>query len=195
VGEFFSSFDDAWAYFLARQEPLEDFFADFPDDTTHVMEGWLVEPTPELKTTAAEIQRGLAQFDFLFPIPDHFLHVWIGLREQIGESCRRWGEIESFSASYGRLNCFHSAVVVEVEDTMRRLVEGTTNDLPTFLPHMTVAVTKEACEPDGVRDALGRLRTVALGKQTVSEVKLVRFPAARSTLFGPWTVLETISLR
>ncbi len=30
--------------------------------------------------------------------------------------------------------------------------------------------------------------------ETVSETKLVRFPAAQSTLFEPWEVVETVRL-
>jgi len=77
---------------------------------------------------------------------------------------------------------------------MRRLVAGTPNDLPTFLPHMTVAVVQEPRPPGGLREVLGRLREPLLGEQIVREVKLVRFPAARTTLFRAWTVEQIVSL-
>ena len=195
MGEFFSSFDDAWAHFLRREEPLEDFFADFPEDTSAVLEGWLVEPPPEVKTAALEIQRELADSDWLVPIPAHFLHVAIGLRQHIGDAWEGWHEIEPFGVAYARVNCFHSAVVVEVAGAeMRRFVAGTPNDLPTFLPHVTVAVVREPRPPGRLRDVLGRVRESVLGEQIVREATLVRFPAARTTLFPPWTIEQVVSL-
>jgi len=195
VGELFTTFDDAWSQFSQRSEPLEDFYADFPEDRSAFLEGWLVEPAPAIKRAAAEIQRELAQFDWLVPIPPHFLHVAIGLREHIGEAWRGWGDVEHFSATYARVNCFHSAVVVEVEGALRRLVAGTPNDVPTFLPHMTVAVVGQPRAPDGLRERLGQLRESVLGEQSVRDAKLVRFPAARTTLFRPWTVEQVVALR
>jgi hypothetical protein len=195
VGDFFTSFDDAWSHFTSRSEPLEDFFADFPEDRSVFLEGWLVEPQPAIKTAVVEIQRELSDFDWLVPIPPHFLHVWIGLCERIGDAWRGWLEVEPFSTTYRRVNCFHSAVVVEVEGTgMRRLVVGTPNDLPTFLPHMTVAVVREPRPPQELREVLGRLRESILGDEIVREAKLARFPAARTTLFRPWTVEQVVSL-
>jgi hypothetical protein len=196
VGEFFTSFEDAWTHFTGRSDPLEDFFADFPEDRSAYFEGWMVEPTQPIKDGAVEIQRELARFDWLVPIPPHFLHVAIGLREHIGDAWRGWQEIEPFSATYARVCCFHSAVVVEVEGNgMRRLVDGTPNDLPTFLPHMTVAVVREPRPPDELLEVLGGLRESILGEQIVREAKRVRFPAARTTLFQPWTVEQVVSLR
>jgi hypothetical protein len=195
LARFFRSFDDAWSYFVARAEPLEDFFADFPDDEDAVLEGWVVEPPRDVKLAAGRVQSQLSRFGWLVPVPHHFLHVWVGVRDRIGDSWRHWQEIEPFSVVYRRVNCFHSAVVVEVEGAMRGLVAGTPNDLPTFLPHMTVAVVAEPRAPAELRSTLVPLRDVQLGEQLVSEVKLVRFPAARSTLFDPWTVRQTVSLR
>jgi hypothetical protein len=77
---------------------------------------------------------------------------------------------------------------------MRQLVAETKNDVPTFLPHLTVAVTRVEHEPGALREALLGLRGSVHEQQTVSEAKLVRFPAARSTLFQPWAVLETVRL-
>ena len=77
---------------------------------------------------------------------------------------------------------------------MRRLVAGTQNDLPEFLPHMTVAVTQMEHPAGELRDTLAELRETDVGTQIVGETKLVRFPAAQSTLFQPWEVLETVRL-
>jgi hypothetical protein len=195
VGDFFTSFDDAWSHFSQRSEPLEDFYAEFPEDRSAHLEGWLVEPTPAIKDGAVEIQRELSHFDWLVPIPPHFLHIWVGVRERIGDAWRGWHEVEHFAATYARVNCFHSAVVVEVAGEMRRLVAGTPNDAPIFLPHMTLAVVRRPASPDGLREALRPLRDSVLGEQIVCEAKLVRFPAARATLFRPWTVEQVVSLR
>jgi 2'-5' RNA ligase len=99
-----------------------------------------------------------------------------------------------FEIHYPRPNCFHNAVVVEVTQPIRRLVAGTENDLPEFLPHLTVAVTGIEHSPEVLRDALTPLREIDIGAQTVGETKLVRFPAAQSTLFQPWEVVETVAL-
>jgi hypothetical protein len=42
---------------------------------------------------------------------------------------------------------------------------------------------------------LTELREIDVGVQTVGDTKLVRFPAAQSTLFQPWEVVETVRLR
>jgi hypothetical protein len=99
-----------------------------------------------------------------------------------------------FDVGYGGPNCFHSAVVLEVTDPIRRLVEDTETDLPEFLPHMTIAVTRTEHEPDELREILRTMRGSVAEKQTVDRVKRVCFPAARSTLFAPWSVLETAAL-
>jgi len=77
---------------------------------------------------------------------------------------------------------------------MRRLVAGTKNDVSEFLPHMTIAVTRVEHFAEELRDELTQLRETDFGAQTVSDAKLVRFPAAQSTLFQPWEVVETVRL-
>ena len=194
MGEFFTSFHDAWAAFLAREEALEDFYAQFPDDPEYVLTGWLVEPSAEVKAAAAGIQDRLSHLSWLVPIPEHFLHVWLGAQERIGDVWRSWGDVSGFTAAYGRVNCFHSAVVIEADPAFRQLVAGTPNDVPEFLPHLTVAVVREPASPDALREALLPLRESTLGKDRVSEVQLVSFPAARTTLFRPWTVERRVAL-
>lgn len=195
MGEFFSSFDDAWRFFLGRTDPLEDFFAEFSDDDGAELEGWLVEPPAHVKLAVGRVQAELAHLGWLRPVPDHFLHVWIGLRDRIGDAWQGWPALEPLSVSYARLNCFHSAVVVEVEGRIGELVAGTPNDLPTFLPHLTVAVAREPHPPDELRDALRPLRDSRLGEQVVREVVRVRFPASRTTLFRPWRAEQLVPLR
>ena len=59
---------------------------------------------------------------------------------------------------------------------------------------MTIAVTRMEHSADELHDELTRLREIDLGAQTVGETRLVRFPAAQSTLFQPWEVVETVRL-
>jgi 2'-5' RNA ligase len=159
-----------------------------------VLEGWVVEPSPEVKAVATSLQGSLARFDWIDLVPEHFLHVWLGAPERLGDAPERWPEVVAFEVRYPRANCFHSAVVVEATPPIRRLVAGTKNDLPEFLPHMTIAVTRMEHSADELRDELTRLRETDFGTQTVGEAKLVRFPAAQSTLFQPWEVVETVRL-
>jgi hypothetical protein len=173
---------------------LERFYDQFPTDEHSVLEGWIVEPSPEVKAVATSLQVSLARFDWLDLVPEHFLHVWLGVPELLGKAPERWPEVAPFDVRYPRTNCFHSAVVVEVTHAVRRLVAGTKNDLPEFLPHMTIAVTRREHSADELRDELTRLHETEVGAQTVGETKLVRFPAAQSTLFEPWEVVETVRL-
>ncbi len=159
-----------------------------------MLEGWIVEPSREAKAAVAGLQESLRSFEWLQLVPEHFLHVWLGVPERLGEAPQRWPEVAPFEVRYPRVNCFHSAVVVEVTQPMRRLVAETQNDLPQFLPHMTVAVTRVEHLAEELRDTLTPLRETDVGVQTVSETKLVRFPAAQSTLFQPWEVVETARL-
>lgn len=195
MGAFFSSFDEAWSFFLGRTEPLEDFFAAFPEDDEAWHEGWLVEPSDEIKAAARRLQEALARFPWLFPVPDHFLHVWIGDSERMGAAPERWKGLEAFSIVYANVNCFHAAVVVEVDGPMRPLVAETPCDDPTFLPHMTIAVAREQASPADLREMLASARDAVLGSQVVGELTRVRFPAGRSTLFRPWSVEQLVPLR
>jgi hypothetical protein len=160
-----------------------------------MFEGWIVEPPSDVKAAAASVQRRLEGFEWLQLVPEHFLHVWMGVPERLDNAPQRWPGVDRFNVTYGGPNCFHSAVVLEVTAPIRQLVVGTKNDVPQFLPHMTVAVTRVEHEPRALRDVLRGLRGRVRKQQTVSEAKLVRFPAARSTLFQPWEVLETVRLR
>jgi hypothetical protein len=59
---------------------------------------------------------------------------------------------------------------------------------------MTIAVTRMEHSADELRDELTQLRGTDVGVQTIGETKLVRFPAAQSTLFQPWEVVEKVRL-
>jgi hypothetical protein len=159
-----------------------------------MFEGWIVEPSREVKAAASRLQESLRRFDWIDLVPEHFLHVWLGVPERLGDALRRWPGLAPFEIGYPRSNCFHNAVVVEVTQPVRRLVAGTQNDSPVFLPHMTLAVTRLEHPADALRDTLTELREIEIGVQTVGETKLVRFPAAQSTLFEPWEVVETVRL-
>ena len=89
---------------------------------------------------------------------------------------------------YARVNCFHSAVVVEA----RAPDLSALNPEPTFLPHMTIAVTTESHDPEPLRKALLPLRKRPFGRDQATNAKRICFPAGRSTLFEPWTVVETV---
>jgi 2'-5' RNA ligase len=159
-----------------------------------MLEGWIVEPSREVKAGAARLQESLRRFDWIDLVPEQFLHVWLGVPERLGDEPQRWAELAPFEIEYTRTNCFHNAVVVEVTQSVRRLVAGTQNDLPEFLPHMTVAVTRLEHPADELRHTLIELREIEVGLQMVGETKLVRFPAAQSTLFQWWEVVETVRL-
>ncbi len=159
-----------------------------------MLEGWIVEPSQEVEAAVAGLQESLRSFDWIELVPEHLLHIWLGFPERLGKAPQRWPELGPFEIGYARPNCFHNAVVVEVTPSMRQLVAGTENDLPEFLPHMTVAVTRVEHDAGELRDRLIQLRETDLGAQTVSETKRVRFPAAQSTLLQPWEVVETVRL-
>jgi hypothetical protein len=159
-----------------------------------MLEGWVVEPSREVKAVAAGVQESLRCFDWIELVPEHFLHVWLGAPERLGAGPQRWADLAPFEISYARVNCFHSAVVVEVTQPLRRLVDGSPNDLPEFLPHMTVGVTRVEHAAGDLRGTLTELRETDFGAEVVSQAKLVRFRAAQSTLFEPWEVVETVRL-
>ena len=195
MGRFFTSFDEAWQYFLGRAEPLELFFGDFPEDEASLAEGWVVVPPKEIKRAARELQGALASFEWLAPVPEHFLHVWLAGATSTGGRAHELRHSGAFDAVYQRVNCFHSAVVVEVEaPQLRELIAGTEVDASTFLPHMTIGVTREEHDPRELRAALLPLRNAELGGGKVAELTCIRFPAAQTTLLQPWTVIESLPL-
>jgi hypothetical protein len=135
MGRLFTSFDEAWQFFLNRQEELEDFFASFPEAGTFLL-GWLLQLDDALVPAVQQAQAAFARLDGITPQPDHFLHTGLGgvslgprrptpeeIRAALEQAERAWASTEAFDVAYGRINCFHSAVVVEVEgDGPRTLV-------------------------------------------------------------------------
>jgi hypothetical protein len=189
VGEWFTSFDDAWSSFLVRDEPLEPFFDAFPDDPSFVAEGWVIVPPPEVKRAALLVEGELEGLAGLTIVPHHFLHVW--LRGDHGPDLEQLLELPPFEVSLARVNCFHDAVVAEVESEE---LDGL--DAPdTFLPHLSLAYPREPLDPGPVRETLLPLRDASLGTFVVDELVRVSVPAGRATLLQPWTVVERFSLR
>jgi hypothetical protein len=182
VGRLFTGWDEAWSRFLAREDPLEWFFGDFPEDETATMEGWLIHPALPLKEAAAGVQERLVRFDWLVPVPEHFLHVWLG--PTVAEGAPR------VRAEVGPVTCFHSAVVAEAHGDLHRLVPAS----PTFLPHLSLAYAREEHDPAELRELLVGLRGDRLGELVPDEILFVRFPASRTTLLRPWEVVRTMKL-
>jgi hypothetical protein len=189
VGEWFTSFDDAWSSFLARSEPLEPFFDEFPEDPSSLAEGWLIVPPPEIKHEAMRLQAELEDIAGIVAVPEHFFHVW--LRGEHGPDLEPLLELGPFSLSLARLNCFHTAVVAEVDSPgLERL------DTPdTFLPHLSVAYVGTPVAAQPVREAVVPFRELSLGTFIVDDLVRVRLPAGRTTVLQPWTVIERASLR
>jgi hypothetical protein len=189
VGELFTSFDAAWSHFLQRSEPLESFFDQFPEDEAYELDGWLIIPPPDVKREALRLQGSLEEVAALEPIPHHFLHVW--LRGASGVDVEALADGEPFRLAYSKVNCFHTAVVVEAHAA--RL--GEVAAPPEFLPHMTIAVIRGEPDAEPVRDAVLPLRDADLGATVVDELTHVRMPASRTTVLQPWTVSGRRALR
>ena len=189
MGEWFTSFDDAWSYFLARTEPLEPFFEEFPEDPSSVAEGWVIVPPPEVRDEAMRLQAELEGIPGIVPVPEHFFHVW--LRGEHGPDLEPLLELGPFTLNLARLNCFHTAVVAEVDSPgLERL------DAPeTFLPHLSLAYVGTPLAALPVREALVPFRELSLGTFIADELVRVRLPAGRTTILQPWTVVERASLR
>lgn len=189
MGEWFTSFDDAWAYFVAREEPLESFYAALPDDPNAAIDGWLIEPPVAVKRGALRVQSELEEVLGLRVVPHHFLHVW--LRGTHGPDLDQILELPPFELRFSRLNCFHDALVAEAESDELASVDAP----PQFLPHLSLAYVELPIEPAPVRDALVPLRGTPLGSFVVDEILRVRVPIAKSTFLQPWTVTERRTLR
>jgi 2'-5' RNA ligase len=169
-----------------------------------------------------DVQRSFAQLDWIMAVPHHFLHTWIAgvaltrrrpaadeVHVALERAQRAWAGATPFGVRYGGVNCFHSAVVVEVEEAGPRAlaaalvdsaywrelpVEGAMQAIPmtTFLPHMTVGVVRTPTEPTALREALVPLRDVDLGREHVSDAELCVIPASRTTVLDPWEVVGSI---
>lgn len=182
MGDLFTSFEDAWEAFLRRDEPLESFWNDLPDDADTFVDAWLIVPPPELKRAVLRVQGALEDVRGLAIVPHHFLHVSLPHAHELEKP---------FAVSVARANCFPAAVVAEVESqTLDAL------DAPeTFLPHLSLAYAERPVEPGPVRAIVEPLRDTSFGSFVVDEVVRVRVPAAKATILEPWTVVERLSLR
>jgi hypothetical protein len=189
VGELFTSFDDAWSHFVAREEPLESFFDQFPEDDSVEAEGWVVVPPTDVKREVLRLQAALEDVPGLEPIPQHFLHVW--LRGRDGADVEALARGDPFPLAYRNVNCFHTAVFVEAQAQQLEDVAAP----PEFLPHMTIAVVRGRPEVAPVRAAVTPLRDTDLGTHVVDELTRIAFPAGRTTVLQPWSVIERRSLR
>jgi 2'-5' RNA ligase len=212
VGRFFTSFDEAWAYFLDRDSELEDFFALFPA-TDHYALGWLLPADRALHPKIAGFQKAFAHLDWVTPFPGHFLHVWLAtvassptrpaasaIASAVEEAEHAWAGLEPFDLVYPRINCFHDAVVAEArrDEPLRlvhRLVEAGATSVPldTFLPHLTLGTFNASGDPEPLRQTLVPLRETELGEQRVNEAVLCVVPASRTTILDPWKVVGSVA--
>jgi hypothetical protein len=180
VGQYFTSFDDAWRAFLAREEPLESFYDEF-EGGAFDGEVWVVQPAPEVKRAALRVQGELERFDFLELVPHDFLHVSV--------TDTAASEFNSpIDLGYSRINCFHTAVVAEVDAPELRALEPD----PLFLPHMSLAYVRRPAPPDDLRGVVEALRETALGRQRVEEVLRVHVSLSRERGLEPWTVVDRV---
>ena len=146
------------------------------------MDAWVVIPPPALKRAVLRVQGALEDLRGLRVVPHHFLHVSLPHAHELEQP---------FEMSVGRLNCFPSAVVAEVESDSLVDLEAP----ETFLPHLSLAYVESPVDPGPVRVVVEPLRDSALGSFVVDEVVRVHVPAAKATMLEPWTVVERLSLR
>jgi 2'-5' RNA ligase len=221
VGRFFTSFDEAWRYFLARDEPLESFFAEFPDGESYILT-WLLPFDKALVPRVRAVHESFAPLDWITPQPEHFLHTSVAavavsdrrptneeIRDAIEHARQAWAGVEPFEVEYRRVNCFHPAVVVEVAGRgpgalVSRLVQaGYWDGLPIdgavgavdpelFLAHVTIGLVNEPHDPSPLRDVLVQIRDAELGSQAIREAALCVVPASRTTILTPWDVVATV---
>lgn len=221
----FTSFEEAWGFFLDRGDPLEDFFAQFPDEEVLLL-GWLIRIDQQLIPAVRAVQAAFSHLEWVVPQPEHFLHTWLGggafLRRRptahevasaVQQAERSWKSASVFGVTYHRINCFHTAVVVEVEgEGPRALVEKLVEDdywgkvqiegalplpgagMETYLPHLTIGCVRGANDPGPLREALIPLRASELGGQRVSEACLCLMPASQTTILSPWEVVGRLPL-
>ncbi|HEY5100899.1 MAG TPA: hypothetical protein VII54_12675 [Gaiellaceae bacterium] len=212
MGRFFTSFDEAWEFFVNRETDLEDFFARFPLDD-HFLLGWLLPLDPRLRPAATNVQRSFSHLEWITLPPEHFLHVWLSIvsfatrrptADEIGSAVeaaeRAWAGIAPFDLRYPRINCFHDGVVAETEgDGPRRLVSRLVEagiggvQLNTFLPHLTLGTFNAPHEPTPLREVLMPRRQAEVGDQHVATATLCLMPASRTTILEPWEVVGSVA--
>jgi hypothetical protein len=165
---------------MSRTEPLEGFYDEFAGGAFDG-EVWVIQPTPEVKRAALLVQGDLERFDFLDLVPHHFLHV------SVPHAAVRELE-EPIDVEYVRVNCFHTAVVTEVDSPALRALDPA----PTFLPHMSLAYVTRPAPPDELRPALEQLRETSFGRQRVEEVLRIHVELSRERGLQPWTIVDRV---
>jgi hypothetical protein len=114
-------------------------------------------------------------------VPHHFLHVSV-----------RQSLVRAFDTpvdlAYGRVNCFPTAVVAEVQAPKLHVFDPD----PQFLPHMSLAYVKRPAPPDELRRVLEPLRDTPLGMQDVEELLRVHVKLSREGGLEPWSVVDRV---
>jgi 2'-5' RNA ligase len=212
VGRRFATFEEAWSFFLTREEPMEEFFEQLPDHDSYVL-CWLLEFDTSLVERIRAAQRSFAGLEWITPQPAHFLHTSIAAvavspqppsSEAIASAAERarhaWSGVQRFEVQYRRVNCFHEAVVVEVagegpKTLVTRLVDAgavDTVDPELFLPHVTIGAFNRRGNASALRNPLLQVRELDVGTQQVLEATLCIVPASRRTILAPWTVVARV---
>jgi hypothetical protein len=182
MGKLFHSFDEAWAHFVAREEPLESFWDSLSDDPDALARVWVIIPPDDVKRAAVAVQDSFCELDWVASVPQHFLHV------SAPASAADWGGVAPFRVTFRGVNCFHDAVIGEVH------AEGPFPP-PPFLPHLSLGYFRRAERADALREALVPLREAELGTAAVEEVALCDVPIGKTRFFEPWRVVERVRLR
>jgi hypothetical protein len=195
VGRLFTSFEEAWSEFLAREEPLADFFASLPPEEAFLTT-WLALPGEAVRAEARAVQEELA-VDGLRLIPGHFLHVSLGSQSADLDAARkRLAGFGSFEARYGPVSCFPDAPILEARS--ERFIAlaaalGREQDFDVFLPHLSLGYF-EGPPVTPVREAIVRLRDREPVSEAISEVHLCVVPVARGEILSPWSVAGVVPL-
>ena len=189
------------------------------------MLAWLIRFDQSLVPAVREVQAAFSRLEWIVPQPSYFLHISLGgvafgrrrptgqeIASALERARRVWASASGFEVTYRRINCFHNAVVAEVEgDGPRLLVEKLVEDnywgnvqvdaplaavrLETYLPHLTIGSIKGANDPGLLKEVLIPLRDQELGKQRVTEASLCLIPASRTTILSPWEVVGSVALK
>jgi 2'-5' RNA ligase len=212
VGRYFATFDEAWSFFLTRDEPLEEFFGQLPDRESYIL-CWLLPFDRRLVPRIRTAQGSFAALEWITPQPEHFLHTSIALvavspqpptaheiTAAVEGARRAWSGVKPFDVHYLRVNCFHDAVVVEVggdgpKTLVERLVDAgavDTVDPEVFLPHVTIGAFNERGDASALRHRLTQIRDLDVGTQHVAGAALCLVPASRSTILSPWEIVGRV---
>jgi hypothetical protein len=143
----------------------------------------VIQPSLEVKRAALRVQGELEQLDFLELVPHHFLHVAVP-----DAALATLGATGVIELEYARVNCFHTAVVAEVDAPALRALDPR----PTFLPHMSLAYVTRPAAPGELPGVLEPLRETKFGRQRVEEVLRVHVELSRESGLQPWTIVDRV---